>query len=95
MTADREEPKNALINELETVDCALEHLHNPSLALEKIHHLLRDGGSLILSVPDISSFEMRLFRDKCHLLHIPQPSFFESLLAKNAFLFPGKEWFCR
>jgi len=51
---------------------ALEHLHHPFQALKKISSLLRRGGQLIVSVPDVSGFEMRLFRDKCYTLQVPQ-----------------------
>lgn len=50
----------------------LEHLHDPGEALRRIHRLLRAGGQLILSVPDISGFEARLFKDKCYTLQVPQ-----------------------
>lgn len=50
----------------------LEHLHDPGEALRRIHRLLRADGQLILSVPDISGFEARLFKDKCYTLQVPQ-----------------------
>jgi 2-polyprenyl-3-methyl-5-hydroxy-6-metoxy-1,4-benzoquinol methylase len=50
----------------------LEHLHDPAEALRRIHGLLRPGGQFILSVPDISGFEARLFKDKCYTLQVPQ-----------------------
>ena len=39
----------------------LEHLPNPKSALEKIHHLLRDDGILIFSIPNLKSFDRYLF----------------------------------
>lgn len=69
----------------------LEHLHHPGKALQKIYHLLRDGGQLILSVPDVSGFEMRLFRSKCYPLQVPQhlshfsPKTLTHFLAKSGF----------
>lgn len=50
----------------------LEHLYEPADALRKINKLLRPGGQFILSVPDISGFEARLFKDKCYTLQVPQ-----------------------
>ncbi|MFZ5758887.1 MAG: class I SAM-dependent methyltransferase [Thermodesulfobacteriota bacterium] len=50
----------------------LEHLFNPREALVTINGLLKNGGQLILSVPDISGLEVRLFRDRCYTLHVPQ-----------------------
>jgi 2-polyprenyl-3-methyl-5-hydroxy-6-metoxy-1,4-benzoquinol methylase len=50
----------------------LEHLYDPAEALHRINKLLRSNGQFILSVPDISGFEARLFRDKCYTLQVPQ-----------------------
>lgn len=50
----------------------LEHLHDPAEALTRINELLRHDGQLILSVPDISGFEAKLFKDKCYTLQVPQ-----------------------
>lgn len=50
----------------------LEHLYDPADALQRINKLLRPGGQFILSVPDISGFEARLFKDKCYTLQVPQ-----------------------
>jgi len=50
----------------------LEHLFDPAAALRRINRLLRPGGQFILSVPDISGFEARLFKDKCYTLQVPQ-----------------------
>jgi 2-polyprenyl-3-methyl-5-hydroxy-6-metoxy-1,4-benzoquinol methylase len=50
----------------------LEHLHNPAEALCRIGKLLRRDGQFILSVPDISGFEARHFKDKCYTLQVPQ-----------------------
>lgn len=50
----------------------LEHLHDPGGALRRINRLLRAGGQLILSVPDICGFEARLFKDKSYTLQVPQ-----------------------
>jgi 2-polyprenyl-3-methyl-5-hydroxy-6-metoxy-1,4-benzoquinol methylase len=50
----------------------LEHLYDPVEALQRINTLLRNDGQFILSVPDISGFEARLFKDKCYTLQVPQ-----------------------
>jgi len=50
----------------------LEHLYNPAEVLHRINKLLRSDGQFILSVPDISGFEARLFKDKCYTLQVPQ-----------------------
>lgn len=50
----------------------LEHLYDPAEALRRINKLLRSDGQFILSVPDISGFEAKLFKDKCYTLQVPQ-----------------------
>lgn len=50
----------------------LEHLYEPGAVLRRIHKLLRPGGQFILSVPDITGFEARLFGDRCYTLQVPQ-----------------------
>jgi 2-polyprenyl-3-methyl-5-hydroxy-6-metoxy-1,4-benzoquinol methylase len=50
----------------------LEHLHDPAAALSSIRRMLRPGGQLILSVPDISGVEARFFREKAYTLQVPQ-----------------------
>lgn len=50
----------------------LEHLYDPAEALRRINKLLRRDGQFILSVPDITGFEARLFKDKCYTLQVPQ-----------------------
>jgi predicted SAM-dependent methyltransferase len=50
----------------------LEHLYDPADALQRINKLLRSGGQFILSVPDITGFEARFFKDKCYTLQVPQ-----------------------
>jgi 2-polyprenyl-3-methyl-5-hydroxy-6-metoxy-1,4-benzoquinol methylase len=50
----------------------LEHLYEPSEVLRRINRLLRNDGQFILSVPDISGLEARLFKDKCYTLQVPQ-----------------------
>jgi 2-polyprenyl-3-methyl-5-hydroxy-6-metoxy-1,4-benzoquinol methylase len=50
----------------------LEHLHDPAAGIARIARMLRPGGQLILSVPDISGVEARLFREKSYTLQVPQ-----------------------
>jgi 2-polyprenyl-3-methyl-5-hydroxy-6-metoxy-1,4-benzoquinol methylase len=69
----------------------LEHLHDPAAGLARIGRMLRPGGQLILSVPDISGFESRLFRDKVYTLQVPQhlhhftPASISRLLRQSGF----------
>jgi 2-polyprenyl-3-methyl-5-hydroxy-6-metoxy-1,4-benzoquinol methylase len=69
----------------------LEHLHQPAKALQDVWRLLGEGGQLVLSVPDISGVESRLFKDKFYSLHVPQhlnhfsPQTITCLLERNGF----------
>jgi 2-polyprenyl-3-methyl-5-hydroxy-6-metoxy-1,4-benzoquinol methylase len=49
----------------------LEHLHDPVLALRKLHRWTRPGGWLALSVPNAGAAEFRLFRDAWFALQVP------------------------
>jgi SAM-dependent methyltransferase len=69
----------------------LEHVPNPSQILQKMNRLLKDGGHCILRVPNIGSFNGRVFRDKWYHLDCPRHLFLYSpqtltrLLAKSGF----------
>lgn len=49
----------------------LEHLENPSVAFQKALKLLKDGGFLIIEVPNISSFGFKIFKKRWQPLEIP------------------------
>lgn len=49
----------------------LEHAPSPGRVLKKAALWLRPQGELIISVPDISGFEARLFRKYFYSLHLP------------------------
>jgi len=49
----------------------LEHLHNPVLALQKLHRWVEPRGWLVLSVPNAGSVEFKIFRDRWYALHLP------------------------
>ncbi len=49
----------------------LEHLHNPLEALQKLHAWTNTGGWLVLSVPDISALDFRIFKDQWYALQLP------------------------
>jgi 2-polyprenyl-3-methyl-5-hydroxy-6-metoxy-1,4-benzoquinol methylase len=69
----------------------LEHLHDPLRSLHLVHSVLKPKGQLILSVPDISGIEAKLYKDKCYSLHVPQhlshfsPETIKLILNKNGF----------
>lgn len=49
----------------------LEHLHHPMKALKKIHKMLKPGGQLIISVPNINGIEVKLYKKYSYTLHVP------------------------
>lgn len=49
----------------------LEHLHDPVLALKRIHSWTVPGGWLVASVPNAGSWELRVFSDAWYSLHLP------------------------
>jgi 2-polyprenyl-3-methyl-5-hydroxy-6-metoxy-1,4-benzoquinol methylase len=71
---------------------SLEHVPNPSEVLQKMHNLLKYDGFCIIGVPNIDSFNGRIFKDKWyHLdcprhLHIYSPDTITKLLNKTGFV---------
>lgn len=69
----------------------LEHMHDPSQTLQKLHSLLTDDGCFAFSVPDISSIDFKLFGRFGYALQVPTHLFhFNSkslthLLEQNGF----------
>ena len=49
----------------------LEHLHDPLLALRKMHSWTRPGAWLALSVPNCAAYEFGLFRQSWYPLQLP------------------------
>lgn len=49
----------------------LEHLHDPVLALDKLHRWTRKDGWLAISVPNAASFQLALFGPRWYPLHLP------------------------
>lgn len=50
----------------------LEHFHDPLKALMNMRQALKENGQLILSVPDFSGLEFRVFGRYCYALQVPQ-----------------------
>ncbi len=48
-----------------------EHLHEPLVALQKLHQWTRIGGMAVFSVPNSASFEFKLFGRYWYELHLP------------------------
>ena len=49
----------------------LEHLHDPLLALKKLHRWVKPGGRLVISVPNAAAFEFSMFKDAWYALQLP------------------------
>lgn len=52
-----------------------EHLADPRTALEKIRTVLRPQGLLVIGVPNLSSFQARLFKSRWYHLDVPRHLF--------------------
>ncbi|MCE5340391.1 MAG: class I SAM-dependent methyltransferase [Planctomycetaceae bacterium] len=50
----------------------LEHMHEPLQCLQRVNKLLKKGGQLIISVPDISGFEAKIYGKYAYTLQVPQ-----------------------
>jgi 2-polyprenyl-3-methyl-5-hydroxy-6-metoxy-1,4-benzoquinol methylase len=49
----------------------IEHLHNPIIGLRKLKEYATEDAWLVISVPNIDSFEFKIFKDKWYDLHLP------------------------
>lgn len=73
----------------------LEHVTNPLQVLCKIHQLLKPGGQCIVGVPNIASFNARIFGDGWYHLDCPRhlylysPDTISRLLGKAGFTVEG------
>ena len=73
------------------INQVLEHLKNPDKVLEESHRLLRKGGILIISVPDLRSPQFAIGKENWFLLDLPFHLFhfteegLSELLRKNEF----------
>lgn len=67
----------------------LEHLHHPVLALKKLHRWTKEGGWLVISIPNAGSLEFHIFKERWYALHLPNhlyhytPQTFEKVLEKG------------
>ena len=71
---------------------SLEHVQNPKLVLEKCHKLLNSGGILLIEVPNLNSFDLKISKKRriwsydlpFHLSHF-EPKFLEKKLIDIGF----------
>ncbi|MEW6510655.1 MAG: class I SAM-dependent methyltransferase [Bacteroidota bacterium] len=74
----------------------LEHVLNVRETLNKVHALLRPGGILVVAVPNIGSWQARLFRGRWYHLDVPRhqfhfdPSTLRTLLGEHGFSVVGE-----
>jgi SAM-dependent methyltransferase len=52
-----------------------EHLHDPAATLDECHRILRPGGALLFSVPNIESWQARWSREEWFHLDVPRHLF--------------------
>lgn len=57
----------------------LEHLHDPLKVLQEIKRILKNGGKLIISVPNFNGACHKLFKQHTYSLHLPFHLYFFSL----------------
>ncbi|MCD4832074.1 MAG: methyltransferase domain-containing protein [Anaerohalosphaeraceae bacterium] len=50
----------------------LEHLHDPAASLKMANKVMKPAGQLIVSVPDITGLEAKLYKKISYTLHVPQ-----------------------
>jgi SAM-dependent methyltransferase len=69
---------------------SLEHLREPAAAIDRAGALLAPGGVLVIAVPNLASWQARLFGERWfaldlprHLVHLPAPALIEGLRARG------------
>jgi SAM-dependent methyltransferase len=50
---------------------SLEHLHEPVLTLKEVKRILKDDGLLVIAVPNIDSFDAKVFKEYWYQLELP------------------------
>jgi 2-polyprenyl-3-methyl-5-hydroxy-6-metoxy-1,4-benzoquinol methylase len=74
-----------------TLNHVLEHMFDPNKELKEIHKILKDDGILLLSTPNIDSFQFKITKEHWFHLDIPRhlyhysPTTIKNLLEINGF----------
>lgn len=77
--------------DLVTLWQVIEHLYDPAVLMRRIHPMLRNGGMVAISTPNIESLQARVFREKWfHLdpprhLYLFSPQTLERLMNREGF----------
>lgn len=64
----------------------LEHVYSPGTYLEKICRILKEGGLLIIGVPNIDCLEIQIFGRSCHILDVPRHLHFFTVSSLRRYL---------
>lgn len=73
------------------MNMVLEHVYDPCFVIKKINNIMKKGGELMISVPDIAGFEAKIYKQYFYSLHVPEhlhhfsPKTITKLLEKNGF----------
>lgn len=74
------------------MNMVLEHVFNPNITMQKVNKILKPNGQLMISVPDISGFESRFYKQYFYGLQVPEhlhhfsPKTITELLEKHGFI---------
>jgi SAM-dependent methyltransferase len=77
----------------------LEHTHDPIKVCQEFHRILKDGGSLVIQVPNKDSFQYKIFKKRWAAFDVPRDLFYfgietlSSLLEKAGFAVMGIDHF--
>jgi SAM-dependent methyltransferase len=69
----------------------LEHTHNPTRVCDEIHRILKDGGFLVIQVPNKDSLQHRIFKKRWAAFDVPRDLYYfgtetlKSLLGRVGF----------
>ena len=62
--------------DLVTLYNVLEHTHNPQESLKEIRRILKDGGFLAIQVPNINSWQLRIFKKNWAAVDVPRDLYY-------------------